>query len=728
MFTNTIYNHLRKTTPSVSETELTALRAGDSSIESYIFSGEINWDSILKIQHPNLTAEEASFIQNETRELCDMVNDHVINTELDDLPEEVWNFIKEKGFLGLQIKKEFGGKEFSPFAISNIVSLIASKSVVAAVTVMVPNSLGPAELLQHYGTDDQKSKYLPRLANGQEIPCFALTSPEAGSDATSIPDEGIIALGEWEGEEVLGIKLSWDKRYITLAPVATLIGLAFKARDPEGLIGDQVELGITCALIPHDLTGVYNNKRHLPCGLQFMNGPTNGQGVFIPLDFVVGGQEYIGQGWRMLVEQLSCGRGVSLPALGAASSAVSYKTSIQYANIRKQFGTEIINFEGILEPISTISANNLISESFRKLVLTTLNKGISPAILTAMAKYHLTEMSRENINAAMDIHGGKAIQCGTDNYLNYHYRGAPVAITVEGANILTRSLMIFGQGSVRCHPYLLKEFLSLKNPDAKEGKKAFKEVFYKHIKFSVSNYLKSQKYYWLGSPKVSGYKFSDIMSELNRLSTGYSFVTDVLLLTTGGDVKRKEHLSARLGDILSYLTLATSVLVDFENNKESEQYPELYRHALLTLLGKINETANQLYINAPNSVIKCWVRKFLKPKASFLNQHTDSFKKSVIKKLSGNEKSLTSLVHMNTNEDDGISIVHRAFEAKLNAKSVYISIRERIKQGDLPGQAPLTMNIRLAHEKEFINDDELKLIQTAESLIRQAVSVQSFQK
>lgn len=728
MLVKSIYKKLKKTTPTVSETELTALKAGTSSIETHVYSGNLNWDALKNIKTPTLTEEEQSFLEYEVQTLCEMVNDHQINNDADDLAPEVWEFIRTKGFFGLQISKDYGGKEFSPFAISKIVSTIASKSVVAAVTVMVPNSLGPAELLQHYGTDQQKSAYLPNLANGKEIPCFALTSPEAGSDATSIPDEGIVVKEDVDGVETLGFRLSWDKRYITLAPVATLIGLAFKAKDPDGLIGDTVNLGITCALIPSDLPGVFNNKRHQPCGLKFMNGPTTGQSVFIPLSSVIGGKEYIGHGWRMLVEQLSCGRGVSLPALGASSAAVSYKTSLQYARLRKQFGTEIYNFEGILEPLSKIATNNLICESFRTLVLTALNKGDSPSILTAMAKYHITELSRESINHAMDIHAGKAIQCGTDNYLNYLYRGSPVAITVEGANILTRSLMIFGQGSVRCHPYLLKEFSALKNPDDHQGYIAFKGIFKKHLKYAVSNYIRAKRLSLFGSNYLKDHYLSAEVNELSRLMAGYAFVSELLLLSTGGDVKRKEHLSARLGDILSYLTIATSVLVHFENNEERENYPELYTLSLIDLLNKINTAAEQLEINCTSKLVACWIRKFLKPKKSILSTSTDNRKKCMLDKLNGNEPALTHLVHMDSNGEDGISVVHKAYANKHLATPIYLKIKQAIKEGVLPSEAAMSLNIKLATEKGIISDSEELLIKDAEKLLRKVISVQSIPK
>jgi alkylation response protein AidB-like acyl-CoA dehydrogenase len=727
MIANLIFKKLKKATPSVSQTELTALKAGDSSIESHIFTGNINWNAVLKIKHATLSEEETRFCEKETQELCDMVNDFTIDSENKDLQPEVWAFIKEKGFFSLNIKKEYGGKEFSPFAISQIVSLIASKSVVTAVTVMVPNSLGPAELLQHYGTKEQQNKYLPRLADGREIPCFALTSPESGSDATSILDEGIVCYGKFDKKEQLGIKLSWDKRYITLAPVATLIGLAFKAKDPDGLLGKTKNLGITCALIPADLPGVFNNKRHSPCGLKFMNGPTTGQSVFIPLDYVIGGPDYIGKGWMMLVDCLSAGRGVSLPALGASTNQVAYKTSLQYSRLRKQFGTEIFNFEGIKELLFEISTNNIVTEAFRKLVLTALNSGVSPTILTAMAKYHITESSRESIMHAMDIHAGKAIQCGVDNYLNFLYRGSPIAITVEGANILTRSLMIFGQGSVRCHPFLLSEFMSLSNPNEKEGLRSFKKLLHKHISYSIKKYLIAIKRNYICRNKtISNHPLSVYMTEIDRLSSGYAFVTDLLLLSTGGNVKREEHLSARLGDYLSYLTLSVSLIIDFQNNDNREQLLELYQLSLLKLLNKIDKTSKELHRNCNQKVIKSYISSFLFVKPKILSNLTDKNKDNMLTTLSGNEHSLTNLIHMDTNEECGISTVHHAYANKLRAKPLYEKIKQEVKKENLPSEAPTSLLIKIAKEAGTLNDEDVEIIQKAEKLLRKTISVQAF--
>jgi len=727
MIANLIFQKLKKSTPSVSLTELTALNSGDSSLESHIFTGNIDWVSVLKVKHSKLSQEEINFCDLEVQQLCDMVNDFSINTENDDLSPEVWSFLKEKGFFALNIKKEFGGKEFTPYGISQIVSQISTKSIVTAITVMVPNSLGPAELLQHYGTEEQKKRYLPKLADGSDIPCFALTSPESGSDATSILDEGVICYGEFNGEEILGMRLSWDKRYITLAPVATLIGLAFKAKDPDNLIGDKKDLGITCALIPSDLPGVYNNKRHSPCGLMFMNGPTTGQSVFIPLDFIIGGQEYIGKGWMMLVDCLSAGRGVSLPALGAATNQVAYKTSLQYSQLRKQFGTEVFNFQGIKEPLFEIATNNLITESFRKLVLTALNSGVSPTILTAMAKYHITESSRESISHAMDIHAGKSIQCGVDNYLHFLHRGSPIAITVEGANILTRSLMIFGQGSVRCHPYLLAEFMSLNDPDPVQGLKSFKKIFRKHVVYSAKKYVTSiKRNYICRNRAIKKHKLSNFMIEIDRLSAGYAFIADLLLLTTGGDVKREEHLSARLGDYLSYLTLSVSLIIDYQNNKENSQLLKLYELSLLKLLNKINKTAVELELNCNQKLLSAYIASFLRVKRKTLSSLTDKNKDQMLRTLTGNEQSLTNLVHMDSDHECGISTVHLAHAAKQDVKGLYKRITEEISNGELPSEVPMTVAIRMAKDKDALNEEEAQKLQHAEKLLRKTISVQAF--
>ena len=467
--TRPIFAWAKKAMPAMSDTEREALEAGDVWWDADLFTGDPDWSKLLAVKPATLTAEEQTFLEGPVNELCAMLDDWKISWELRDLPPEVWAFIKKSRFFGMIIPKEFGGLGFSPYAHSEVVRKVSTRSVTAAVTVMVPNSLGPGELLMHFGTKEQQNKWLPGLAEGREIPCFGLTSPEAGSDAASMIDTGIICKGTFNGKETLGLRLNWHKRYITLGPVATLLGLAFKAYDPDHLIGSEEELGITVALIPTDLPGVSIGRRHLPAMQVFQNGPNWGKDVFIPMDFIIGGQERIGQGWKMLMTALAAGRGISLPSQSSACAAYCARATGAYARIREQFKVPIGKFEGIEEPLARIAGTAYQLDAARRLTCAALNQGIHPAVVSGIMKLHATERLRITVDDAMDIHGGKAVIDGPQNYMGNLYRSVPVAITVEGANILTRNLIVFGQGSVRAHPYLLSEMNAIGDADQKKG-------------------------------------------------------------------------------------------------------------------------------------------------------------------------------------------------------------------------------------------------------------------
>ncbi|MGZ5063875.1 MAG: acyl-CoA dehydrogenase, partial [Usitatibacter sp.] len=460
LVTRPIFGIYKKILPQISQTEQEALDAGSIWWDADLFTGKPDWEKLLAYPEPKLSAEERAFIDGPVEELCGMLNEWDITHNRMDLPPEAWKFIREKGFLGIIIPKSFGGLGFSAYAHSEIVTKISTRSGTAAVTVMVPNSLGPAELLIHYGTDEQKNHYLPRLAKGLEIPCFALTNPEAGSDAGAIPDFGIVCKGTHEGREVVGVRLTWDKRYITLGPVATILGLAFKLFDPEKLIGDKEDVGITLALIPTSHKGVNIGRRHIPLSGAFMNGPNSGTDVFIPMSWIIGGEKQVGNGWRMLVECLAAGRSISLPSMSMAAGKLSTRATGAYARIRSQFKTPIGKFEGVEEPLARIGGNTYLMDATRKLTMAALDMGEKPSVISAICKYHMTERMRSILNDAMDIHGGKGIMMGPNNYLGGAYINIPIAITVEGANILTRSMIIFGQGAIRCHPFVLKEIAS----------------------------------------------------------------------------------------------------------------------------------------------------------------------------------------------------------------------------------------------------------------------------
>lgn len=534
----------RKVLPPISVTEQEALDAGDVWLEASIYRGVPDMKALRSVPNAKLSGEEQAFIDGPVQELIKMVDDYKLQEEGVHIPQEILDFLGKNKFFALIIPKAFGGLEFSPYANSTIVSKIASRSCAVAVTVMVPNSLGPGELLMHYGTQEQQHQWLPKLAVGQDIPCFALTGPDAGSDAGAIPDVGVVTKGMYNGEEVLGLSVTWDKRYITLAPIATVLGLAFKVLDPNGLLGGKVELGITCALIPKSHPGVELGNRHDPMGMRFYNGTTRGKDIFIPMDFIIGGQKNIGRGWQMLVSCLGAGRGISLPALGTSSAQAAFKAASEYSFVREQFGVPIGRFEGIQENLADMAGKTFLLESMRQLTTEGLGLGLKPSVITAMAKYHMTELGRDVLQSGMDITAGKAIQQGPQNTMANAYKAQPIAITVEGANILTRSLMIFGQGTMRCHPYM-KELVDLIHSEDKSADAQFRGALSKTVGFSVANAFrslgKSYMPFLRGSsgqlPEVAKYE-----KRLNKMSSNLATMADLALLVLGGDLKKSGNV------------------------------------------------------------------------------------------------------------------------------------------------------------------------------------------
>src|ERR1700758_783931 len=558
-----IFSFARGALPAMSDTEREALEAGDVWWDADLFTGDPDWSKLLSYAPATLTPEERAFLDGPVDQLCAMLDDWKVNWEWRDLPPEVWDFIKAKRFFGMIIPKEHGGLGFSPYAHSEVVRKISTRSLAAAVTVMVPTSLGPGWLLMRFGTKGQEERWLPRLADGRDIPCFGLTSPEAGSDAASMIDSGIICKGTFEGQEVLGLRLNWHKRYITLGPVATLLGLSFKAYDPDHLVGQQEDLGITVALIPTNLPGVEIGHRHLPAMQVFQNGPNWGHDVFIPLDYIIGGKERLGQGWKMLMTALAAGRGISLPSLSAAGAAYAARTTGAYARIREQFGISISKFEGIEEPLARIAGTAYLLDAARRLTCAALNAGHHPAVISGIMKLQATERMRVAIDDAMDIHGGKAVIDGPQNYLGTLYRSVPVGITVEGANILTRNLIVFGQGAIRAHPYLLDEMNALGEQDHAKGLDAFDDAFWKHVGHSVVTLFRALGRSWTGgmfAPAPDAGEATQFYRQLSRYSSAFALCADMALLTLGGALKRKEMLSARFGDILSELYLLSAAL------------------------------------------------------------------------------------------------------------------------------------------------------------------------
>ncbi|RRZ92308.1 acyl-CoA dehydrogenase FadE [Erwinia sp. 198] len=602
LFSRPMLNTFQKVMPPMSRTEKEAIDAGTTWWEGDLFRGRPDWNKLHDYPQPGLTPEEQAFLDGPVEEACRLANDFQITHEMADLPPELWAYLKEQRFFAMIIKKEYGGLEFSAYAQARVLQKLAGVSGILAITVGVPNSLGPGELLQHYGTDEQKDYYLPRLASGQEIPCFALTSPEAGSDAGAIPDVGVVCRGEWQGQQVLGMRLTWNKRYITLAPVATVLGLAFKLSDPDHLLGEKEELGITCALIPTQTPGVEIGKRHFPLNVPFQNGPTRGDAIFVPIDYIIGGPAMAGQGWRMLVECLSVGRGITLPS-NSTGSLKSIALAIgAYAHIRRQFRLPIGKMEGIEEPLARIAGNAYVMDAAASLITSGIMLGEKPAVLSAIVKYHCTHRGQRAIMDAMDIAGGKGIMLGKSNFLARAYQGAPIAITVEGANILTRSMIIFGQGAIRCHPYILAEMAAAQDHNLH----AFDQALFHHVGHVASNNLRSL---WLGltAGRTSKTPTRDATrryyQHLNRLSANLALLSDISMSVLGGSLKRRERISARLGDVLSQLYLASATLKRYEDEGRHEADLPLVHWGVQDALNQAETAIEDLLRNFPNRLV-----------------------------------------------------------------------------------------------------------------------------
>ena len=595
-----------KLLPSMSQTEREALEAGTVWWDGELFTGAPKWSKLLSARPPQLSAEEQAFLDGPCEELCRMLDDWNITHERGDLPPQVWDYLKARGFFAMIIPKKYGGLEFSAYAHSCVLAKIASRSTTASSTVAVPNSLGPAELLNHYGTEEQKNYYLPRLARGEEVPCFALTGPRAGSDAASIPDTGIVCRGTWQGREVIGVRLNFSKRYITLAPIATVIGLAFRMFDPDKLLGGKADIGITCALIPRGTPGVTIGRRHFPINVPFQNGPIQGKDVFVPLDALIGGVKMAGAGWRMLVEQLSVGRCISLPSNATGGAKAGTWATGAYARIRRQFNMPVGKFEGVESVIARMVGLTYTMDAARSVTAGAIDGGEKPSVPSAMLKYHVTEMARQVASDAMDVHGGKGICLGPKNYLARGYQVVPVAITVEGANLLTRSLIIFGQGAIRCHPFVLKEMTAARNPDRKKGVDDFDKALFGHIGFTISNAVRSfimalthARFTQRPVEGPAGRYYQHIV----RFSASFAFAVDVAMLTLGGYLKKKENLSARLGDVLSCMYLASMVLKHHENQGRPDEDLPIVEWACRNLLYHAQEQLYGFVRNFPNRFI-----------------------------------------------------------------------------------------------------------------------------
>ena len=734
LFTAPLFAWFRKVLPPMSETERDAIDAGTVWWDGELFSGRPDWNKLLAYPKAQLSEEEQAFIDGPTEELCAMVSDWQIGQAMD-LPPEAWAHIKEHGFFALIIPKEFGGKGFSAYAHSQVAMKLATRSGDLASTVMVPNSLGPAELLLHYGTDEQRNHYLPRLARGDDIPCFALTGPLAGSDAGSMPDTGVICKGQWQGEEVLGLRLNWEKRYITLGPVATLLGLAFKAHDPEHLLGDEEDLGISLALIPTDTPGVEIGRRHLPLGAAFMNGPNSGKDVFIPLSFLIGGQDMLGKGWMMLMNCLSVGRSISLPAVGTGAAKFTSLVTGQYSQVREQFNVPLAAFEGIQEALARIGGNAWLMDSARMLTANAVDLGEKPSVLSAILKYHLTERGRECIGHAMDVHGGKGIIMGPNNYLGRSWQGAPIFITVEGANILSRNLMIFGQGAIRCHPFVLKEMALAAREDHDQALVEFDKLLLDHIGFAISNAASTLVLnLGLGHFEAApGNRLSQgYFRALNRQAAAFALLADLCMMLLGGELKRRERLSARLGDVLSHLYLASAALKRYHDLDSPEYLQPLFTWAMEESLGHSERALDELLKNFPNRVLGCLLRVVVFP---FGRRHTgpsdelDAEVAAVLGRAKGDPalEAVLEGCYRPQSASDPVGALQHAYDLLGASHELQKKLHSALKSGQVKPRAEESA-IDAALEAGVLQPAEAETLRQAEAARRKVIDVDDFSK
>ncbi len=728
--------------PQISQTERTALEAGVVWVEKDLFSGKPNFTEILKEPYAHLTAEEQSFIDGPVEELCQKCEPFKIwkNKEM---PPEIWDLIKKRGFLGMIIPKEYGGLGFSAMAHSEVVMKLATRSLPASITVMVPNSLGPAELLIHYGTEAQKNYWLPRLASGAELPCFGLTEPRAGSDAGSITSSGVIFKND-QGE--LCIRLNWNKRWITLASVSTVIGLAFRLNDPENFLGRGEDIGITCALIPSNAPGVILGRRHDPLTIPFHNCPTHGKDVVVKLeDAVVGGAKGCGQGWMMLMECLAAGRGISLPAQATGGAKMAARVVSSHALIRKQFGVSIGMFEGVEEPMARIGSTAYAMEAMRRFTLGALDKGIKPSVVTAIMKYQTTEMNRRAINDAMDIMGGAGISLGQRNLLGEGYVGIPISITVEGANIMTRTLMIFGQGALRCHPFAFDEIRALEGKDVK----GFDRAFFGHIGHVVRNLCRSILFsitrgYLANSPRGVHAKTRIHYRRLQWASATFAILADIAMAALGGQLKMKEKITGRFADIFSNMYMSTAVLRRFIDDGQKEEDLPFVQFFLKQSMAEIQKAFDGIFDNLKipglrwflKDVIGAWSRI-----NSIGSQATDGWSHAISKAMMspGEQRDrLTSGIYWIGEKTHGMSAVldrlskndqtarlENAFNIVIKVEASEKKIRKAFKAGSIKAKRGLA-SWEEALSKQIITQDEFKLLSEADKVRYDAILVDDF--
>jgi len=717
---------VRSFLPSIGDTERIALEAGTVWWDGDLFSGNPDWRKLLDFTPQALSERERAFLDGPVEDLCRMLDDWQVNQDRD-LSPEVWDFLKRQRFFGMIVPEEYGGLGFSAIGHSAVVVKISSRSVTAAVTVMVPNSLGPAELLLHYGTDEQKKYYLPRLARGEEVPCFALTEPHAGSDAASTRSSGVVCRGTYEGRQVLGIRLNWNKRYITLAPVATVIGLAFRMFDPDGLLGGEEDLGITCALIPRDVPGINIGDRHDPMGVPFQNGPITGTDVFVPVDFVIGGQDGVGQGWKMLMDSLAAGRSISLPSLSVAAVELAARATGAYATVREQFNLPIGRFEGVEEALTRIAGHAYLMNAARVLTCAAVDAGEKPAVLSAVVKAYLTEGMRKSVIDAMDIMAGAAICSGPRNILSRVYVSAPIGITVEGANILTRSLIIFGQGSIRCHPFVHDEMQAVADNDLR----GFDMAFFGHVGFVFSNAIRSLALALTGgrlAPVPPGGPMAGYFRALTRYSAAFALITDVALATLGGALKRREKISGRLADALAWLYLASATLKRFHDDGRPAGDVALLRWSCDLALWNIQEALRGVVDNLPNRPAAAMARFLVFPLGAHRRPPADELGAEVARcLLDGNEARLrlSADIYVPDATEDGLGRLDAALDLIVGAKDGFAKVTDAVRAGTLEREPRDTLIDRAAAQG-VINGEERNRLDAAEAARDDVIQVDSF--
>ncbi|MFP3566546.1 acyl-CoA dehydrogenase [Paraburkholderia sp. SIMBA_030] len=736
--TKSLLDVFRKILPEMSPTERDAIEAGTVWWDAELFSGRPHWDTLLGYGPATLTAEEQAFLDVECQHLCELANDWDTTMVWQDLSPQTWQYIKEHGFLGMIIPKQYGGKQFSAYAHSQVIMKLATRCSAAAVSVMVPNSLGPAELLVHYGTEAQKNHYLPRLARGDDIPCFALTSPYAGSDAAAIPDIGIVCQDTFEGRETLGFRVTWDKRYITLGPIATVLGLAFRALDPDHLLGADEEPGITCALIPTDHRGVNIGRRHWPLNAVFQNGPNSGKDVFVPLDWVIGGRAQVGNGWRMLMECLAAGRAISLPSSNVGMAKIAVRGTGAYAAIRRQFRTAVGKFEGVQEALGRMGGNLYVMDAARRLSAHAVDLGEKPSVISAIAKYHVTERARMVINDGMDIAAGKGICMGPSNFLARAYQQVPISITVEGANILTRCLIIFGQGAIRCHPYVLKEMAATRETDRPKALRDFDAAFFGHVSFTLSNVARSFVYgvtggAFIARPRTAHAPLLPYYRAATRISTAFALLADVSMFVLGGDLKRRERISGRLGDVLSQLYLISATLKRFEDEGRQEEDLPLVRWGVEDSLYQAQQAIDGVLANYPNRFAARLVRMLAFPFGLPYRAPSDQLGTEIAELMQTPGAARDRLVsdsYVPHPDVDALGYGELVFQLNPRVTGIEQKLRDAVRQGVL---APMPQSLpqlaawtSAAQQKGLIDADERRVLEDYARYGAEVVKVDDF--